>query len=109
MADEKEAPARKQIKAFFTGDEDLPTHYVNMVNIRVGLEDFFLTLGTIIPTNIVDDSDEPEDLDSIKAHPLFRCAIPRSVAKDVIKLMTKMYENQTTQIEEFRDYPERND
>lgn len=104
MEEEKKTPARKKNKAFFTGEEDLPTHYVNMVNIRTNLEDFFLTLGTVIPTNIVDD---PEELDNLKVHPLFRCAIPRSVAKDIIRLMTECYENQTIQIEELRKFPER--
>jgi len=106
MADEKETLGRKKIKAFFTGEEDLPTHFVNMVNVRTSLEDFFLTLGTVIPTHFVDD---PEELDNLKVRPLFRCAIPRSLAKDLIRLLTECYEDQTTKIEELRDYPEKRD
>jgi hypothetical protein len=110
MADEKETADRKQIQAFFTGEEDLPTHYVNMINIRANLDSFFLTLGTVMPTEtFLDDTDELDDIDSIKAFPLFRCAMPRSVAKSFIRLMARTYESQSARIEELRDLPEKDD
>ena len=96
MAEERKQT--KQVKTVFVGDETLPTHYVNSVNIRSGLEEFFLTFGTAVPSEIADIKDL-EDIDSINAHALFRCAIPRSVMKQVIDLMTTLYENQTRQIE----------
>ena len=40
-----------------------------------------------------------ENIDSVNAHALFRCVIPRTVMKQVIELMTNLYENQTKQIE----------
>ena len=98
MTEERKQSASKQVKTVFIGDENLPTHYVNTVNIRSGLEEFFLTFGTIVPIEITDIKDL-EDIDSVNAHALFRCAIPRSVMKQVIDLMTTLYENQTKQIE----------
>ena len=98
MTEEKKRSAAKQVKTVFIGDENLPTHYVNSVNIRSGLEEFFLTFGTAIPLEITDIKDL-EDIDSINAHALFRCAISRSVMKQVIDLMTTLYESQTRQIE----------
>ena len=98
MAEGKKRPIPKQIKTVFIGDENLPTHYVNSVNIRSGLEEFFLTFGTAVPLDITDIKDL-ENIDSVNAHALFRCAIPRSVMKQVIDLMTTLYENQTKQIE----------
>jgi hypothetical protein len=97
MADDRKLPDPKIVKPIFAGDENLPTHYVNVVNIRTGQEEFFLTLGTAIPLDIT-DSKELEAIDSINAHPLFRCAISRSVMKQVIDLMTTLYKNQTEQI-----------
>lgn len=98
MAEERKQTVPKQIQTVFVGDESLPTHYVNSVNIRTGLEEFFLTFGTAIPLEIADIKDL-ENIDSINAHALFRCVIPRPVMKQVIDLMTSLYENQTRQIE----------
>ncbi len=98
MAEERKQTVPKQIKTVFVGDENLPTHYVNSVNIRTGLEEFFLTFGTAIPVEIAEIKDL-EDIDSVNAHALFRCAISRPVMKQVIDLMTSLYENQTRQIE----------
>ncbi len=98
MADERESFQTKQVKTVFVGDENLPTHYVNIVNVRTTPEEFFLTLGTAVPLEIT-DSKQLEEIESINAHPLFRCAISRSTMKQVIDLITNLYENQTRQIE----------
>ncbi|SRR5258708_13934444 len=101
MADEKKLPGFKQVRATFVGDDNLPTHYVNIVNVHAGLEEFFLTLGTVVPLEIA-DSQDLEGIDSLNGHPLFRCAVSRSVMKQVIDLMTALYESQTKQIEQFQ-------
>ena len=98
MTEEKKQPVPKQVKTVFVGDENLPTHYVNSVNIRAGLEEFFLTFGTALPLDVTDIKDL-ENIDSVNAHALFRCAMSRSMMKQVIDLMTALYENQTSQVE----------
>ena len=103
MADESKLPDFKQVKTVFVGDENLPTHYVNIVNVRSSLEEFFLTLGTVVPLDITDSKDL-ENIDSINAHPLFRCAVSRTVMKQLMDLMTNLYENQTRQIEQLQVY-----
>jgi len=108
MAEERKLSDSKQIKTVFVGDESLPTHYVNSVNVRAGLEEFFLTFGTAVPFDISNIKDL-EDIDSINAHALFRCAISRSVMKQVIDLMTNLYENQSKQIEQSQAYQERDE
>lgn len=92
----------KVVKTVFVGNENLATHYVNVVNVQSGLEEFFLTLGTVVPLDIVDSKDL-ENIESVNAHPLFRCAISRSVMKQLIDLMTNLYENQTAQIDQLRN------
>src|SRR6266699_7166560 len=92
MTEEKRS-APRPIKTVFIGDENLPTHFVNSVNIRSGLEEFFLTFGTAIPLEITDIRDL-EAINSVNAHALFRCAISRSMMKQLIDLMTNLYENQ---------------
>ncbi len=101
MAEERKQTVPKQVRTIFVGDEILPTHYVNSVNIRSGLEEFFLTFGTAVPLEITDIKNL-EDIDSINAHALFRCAISRPTMKQLIDLMTTLYENQTKQIELFQ-------
>ncbi|HLQ30363.1 MAG TPA: hypothetical protein VK140_14110 [Ktedonobacteraceae bacterium] len=101
MAEEKKQPVPKQVKTVFVGDENLPTHYVNSVNIRAGLEEFFLTFGTALPLDIVDIKDL-ENIDSVNAHALFRCAITRSMMKQLIDLMTSLYDNQLEQVEQLQ-------
>ena len=57
MPEEKKLPQPRQVKTIIVGDENLPTHYVNSVNIRAGLEEFFFTFGTAIPLEIADIKD----------------------------------------------------
>lgn len=101
MTDESKLSTSRSVKPVFIGDENLPTHYVNVVNLRAGLDEFFLTLGTAVPLDITDSKDL-ENIDNINAHPLFRCAVSRSVMKQLIDLMTNLYENQSMQIERLQ-------
>ena len=98
MPEEKKRLQPRQLKTIIVGDENLPTHYVNSVNIRAGLEEFFFTFGTAIPLEVADIKDI-ENLDNISARAVFRCAMSRSMMKQVIDLMTNLYENQLAQSE----------
>ncbi len=96
MAEEQKIPEPKQLKAVFVKDSELPIHFVNAVNIRAGLEEFYFTLGTIEPLEIT-DINELEGLQTIDAHPIFRFAITRTIMKQVLDLMQSVYEQQTQQ------------
>lgn len=101
MPEEKKNPQSRQVKTIIVGDENLPTYYVNSVNIRAGLEEFFFTFGTAIPLEIADIKDI-ENIDSINAHAVFRCAMSKSMMKQVIDLMTNLYESQLGQSEQLQ-------
>lgn len=101
MTEDRKIAPPKQVKTVFMGDTVLPTYYVNSVNIRAGLEEFFLTFGTVLPLEITDIKDL-EDIDSVPAQAVFRCMIPRPVMKQIIDLMTNLYENQTKQVESLQ-------
>lgn len=101
MPEEKKLPQPRQVKTIIVGDENLPTHYVNSINIRAGLEEFFFTFGTAIPLEVADIKDI-ENIDSINARAVFRCAMSKSMMKQVIDLMTNLYENQPTQPEQLQ-------
>lgn len=97
MAEEKKIPEPKQLKTSFVGDAELPIHFVNVVNVRAGLEEFYFTLGTATPFEI-NDLKELENLEAINAQAIFRFAVTRSVMKQVIDLMQSVYDVQTQQI-----------
>lgn len=101
MAEERKLPQQKLIKTTFVDDSDLPIHYVNVVNVRAGLEDFFVILGTVMPPDIADINDL-EDLDTLNAHPLFRFAVSRNVMKQILGVMQVVYDQQTRQLEMLR-------
>ena len=97
MSDERKAEP-KQLKTNMLTNETLPTLYVNSVSIQAGLDDFFLTFGVAQPLEITTSTDL-EKIESINAQALFRCAVSRSMMKQMVDLMTSVYENQTKQTE----------
>jgi hypothetical protein len=104
--EEKQIPSQKLIRATFIGDSELPVHYVNIVNVRGGSEEFFITLGTAMPPEIADIKDL-ESIDTVKVHAIFRFAMSRQVMKDVIELMQRIYDQQTKQIEMMQTLQEK--
>ena len=106
MAEERENPQQKRIKTTIVGDSELPIHYVNIVNVRGGVEEFFVTLATAMPPEITDIKDL-ESIDVVKAHAVFRFALSRPVMKEVIELMERIYDQQTKQIEMMRTLQEK--
>jgi hypothetical protein len=106
MEEEKKLPEPKQLKTFFVGDAELPIHFVNAVNVRAGLEEFYFTLGTATPFE-VSDLKELEDIEAINAHTLFRFAVTRTVMKQIIDLMQSAYDVQTQQINLLQAFQEK--
>lgn len=101
MAEEKNKLEQKQVITKFVNDSGLQTVFVNAVNVRAGLEEFFLTFGTTVPLEI-SNIEELKQIDSIDARPVFRCAVTRSVMKQMIDVMEAIYNQQTLQIDALR-------
>jgi hypothetical protein len=108
MAEEQKILGSKQLKARFVHESDIPTLFVNTINVRAGLEEFFLTLGTALPLEIKND-EELKLIDTVEAEPFFRCAVTRSVMRQMIDLMETVYNQQTQQIESLRQLQEQED
>ena len=98
MAEERKLANQKLVKTILVDDESLPVHYVNLVNVRGGAQEFYFTLGTAVPPEITDIKDL-ENIDAIRAHPVFRFVLPRDVMKQLIDVMQGAYDQQTKQIE----------
>jgi hypothetical protein len=106
MAEERQLPQQKLVKPTLVGDSELPVHYVNIVNVRGAVEEFFVTLGIAVPPEITDIKDL-ESIDTVKAQALFRFVMSRQVMKDVIELMQHIYDQQTLQIEMMHSVQEK--
>src|SRR5947199_10844481 len=98
MAEEKKSRHQAHIKPTFAGDSQLPVHYINVASVQAGMEEFFVTLGTTMPPEI-NDIQDLEDLDNIKALPLFRFVVTRNTMKQILDVIQTVYDQQTRQIE----------
>jgi hypothetical protein len=101
MAEEQKMLEAMQVKTRFVRESDIPTFFVNTMNVKAGLEEFYLTLGTALPLEITND-EELKQVETIDTEPLFRCAVTRSVMRQMIDLMETVYNQQTQQIEVLR-------
>ncbi len=91
----------KQFKPVFVGESELPAFFVNVLSVRAGLEEFFLTLGTVLPVEAKDIADL-ESIDTVEARALYRFAVTRTVMRQMIDLMEAVYNQQTEQINLLR-------
>jgi hypothetical protein len=105
MAEEKSMPVQKSLKTRFVGESELPPLFVNVANVRAGLEEFYLTFGAASLVDIT-DIEELNRIDSVDAKPFFRCVVTRSTMKQMIDLLVSVYNQQTEQIESFHQSQE---
>ena len=98
MPEEKNEPIQKQIKTRFVEESSLSTFFVNVMNVSAGPEEFYLTFGTLPPLE-VKDVEDLNRIDTVDAKPLFRCAVTRTVMKQMIDVMEAVYNRQMQQID----------
>jgi hypothetical protein len=101
MPEEDKTVKQKRFETRFIDNAELPTHFVNTVNVRPGLEEFYFTLGTALPIE-VKDIEDLEQINTIEARPFFQFVVTRDVMRQLISLMEKVYNQQTEQIEALR-------
>jgi hypothetical protein len=104
MSEEKKT--YKQVKLEFAVDSESPVLFVNTVNVRVGLEEFFFTVGSAIPPE-VKNIKELERIETIEARPYFRFVVTRTVMRQMIDAMEKAYQDQSLQVDALRQQEER--
>ncbi len=79
---------------------DLPLLHVNALNLRFGIDEFFFTLGVVLPPEVKDPSQVPEN-PRVTAEPVFRFAVSRQAMQKFIDLMVTQFNNQTAMIQEI--------
>lgn len=87
----------------FTNEvNELPLPYVNALSVQSGIDDFFVTVGAVVPPEIKSE----EDLKSISelvAKPLFRFALSRSSMEQLMATLYEQYHNQTQRLAENKE------
>jgi len=76
---------------------ELPLPYVNALFVNAGVDDFFVTIGSLVPPEIKSEGDL-EKLSELTAKPLFRFATSRECMKRFIDALQYQYDNQVQAI-----------
>ncbi len=90
------AQKSKVIRVRFPEEESnkLPLPYVNALFVQSGIDDFFVTIGSLLPPEIKTE-DDFEKFSEITAKPLFRFATSKENIKRFIDALQQQYDNQT--------------
>ncbi len=78
----------------FSDAPNLPIFHVNALGINSSSDEFFLTLGVVMPPDQTQAATLRES-GYIVAQPIFRCAISRDTMEKLLALMAGQYDEQT--------------
>jgi hypothetical protein len=73
--------------------EKLPLPYVNALVVLSGVDDFFVTIGSVVPPEIQSDEDLEKHTE-LTAKPLFRFAVSRSNLESFIATLQERHDDQ---------------
>jgi hypothetical protein len=78
----------------FTDASNLPILHVNALGINSSSDEFFFTLGVVMPPDQTQAA-ALKEAGYIVAQPIFRCAITRDTMEKFLALMASQYDEQT--------------
>jgi hypothetical protein len=89
------------INVKFSDTSTLPIQHVNTMGIHSGSDEFFLTLGVVVPP---DQGEAAKVLENgyIVAQPIYRFAVSRDTMAKFIEIMEGQYKQQTALIKELQ-------
>lgn len=85
----------------FADASNLPVQHVNAMAINTGSDEFFFTLGVIVPP----DQEEMAavlEVGHVIAQPVYRFAISRDNMEKILALMASQYDQQTVLVNELQ-------
>ena len=82
---------------------DLPINHVNALVIRSGVDEFFLTLGVVMPPDQAEVATAAET-GHLVAQPVFRFAISRDTMAKFLAVMAGQYDEQTKSIKHLQGF-----
>lgn len=89
------AQKSKVIRIRFPEQEvkELPLPYINALVVQSGVDDFFITVGSLVPPEVITEEDL-EQFSELRAKPLFRFAASRENIKQFIAVLQLQYDKQ---------------
>jgi hypothetical protein len=79
-------------------DSNFPIQHVNAMSIHTGSDEFFFTLGVVVPPD-KEQAEAAIEAGRLVAEPIFRFAISRNSMEKFLALMAGQYDQQTKLIE----------
>lgn len=86
--------APKTFNVTFADASHLPIHHVNAMSIRGGTDEFFFTIGIVVPPD-QEEMAAAMEAGHVEAQPLLRFAISRDTMDKFLALMAGQYDQQT--------------
>ena len=105
MSQSELGPAPVTFSITFADASNLPIHHVNALGLRGSSDEFFLTLGVVVPPDQTEVA-AVEEIGHLVAQPVFRFAISRDTMEKFLTLMVGQYDQQTTLIQQLRRFSE---
>ena|SRR5579864_4553300 len=100
MSQSELGPAPMTFNVTFADASNLPIHHVNALGLRSGSDEFFFTLGVVVPPDQVEVA-EAVEAGHLVAQPVVRFAISRDTMEKFLALMAGQYDQQTTLIKQL--------
>jgi hypothetical protein len=85
---------------------NLTIHHVNALGLRTGSDEFYFTLGVVMPPDQAEIAAAME-AGHLVAQPVFRFAISRNTMEKFLAVMADQYDQQTTAIKQLHSLGEK--
>lgn len=97
MSQPESDPKLRTFDVTFADASNLPIHHVNALVVRTGSDEFFLTLGVVVPP---DQSEMIGIVEAghLEAQPVFRFALSRDTMEKFLAVMAGQYDEQSSSI-----------
>jgi hypothetical protein len=95
----KDAPTSLNVK--FTDASHLPIPHVNAMAVNTGSDEFFFTLGVVVPPD-QEEMKAARETGYVVAQPVCRFAMSRDSMEKLLALMAGQYDQQTAIIQELQ-------
>jgi len=105
MSQPELGPAPVTFNVTIADASSLPIHHVNTLALRTGIDEFFFTLGVVVPPD-QEEAAAAVEVGHLEAQPIFRFAISRDTMEKFLAVMAGQYDQQTTLIKQLHRFDE---
>jgi hypothetical protein len=99
MEDKAEVPTPLNITVVIPETTDLPLLHVNALNVRLTADEFFWTLGVVMPPEFRTEEEAQKASPQLLAQPVFRFAVSRQTMARFIDLIQAQFQQQSALLE----------